>query len=146
LIVEDRPEVARIWRRYLEPLEMEIRWAETLADAKAQSRKLPPPDLILLDLRLADSKDEETLKSIKELTELNPSCAVLVLSGYVTSEITKLAIEQGAHQVIAKLSVQRADDLWNFIKTFLDKAPQSVQARMARTATLIEKLSKLPIM
>jgi DNA-binding NtrC family response regulator len=146
LIVEDRPEVADLWTRHLEPLQMEIRHALTLADAKILSKRVPPADLILLDLRLTDSRDENTLCAIKELTELNPNCAVLVLSGYVTPEMTKLAIEQGAHQVIEKQNIQRASDLWGFIKSYLGKAPQSVQKRMACTSDLIEKLSQLPIL
>lgn len=147
LIVEDRPEVALIWQKYLQPLEMEIRVALTLADAKIQSKVLPPPDLILLDLRLTDSKDTETLASIRELTAANPACAVLILSGYVTPEITEIAIREGAHQVMSKLAVDRAADLWGFMKNYLSKASPSVQKRMAHTSELIETLSsKLPLL
>lgn len=134
-----------LWERSLEPLGFDIRKAANLADAKIQAKRIPPSDLILLDLRLPDSNDASTIASIEELKALNPDCVVLVISGFLTPDLSKLAIEQGAASAIEKLSVTRAADLWEHFKRAIGNKGNGVQKRLACTMDLIERLSKLPL-
>ncbi len=142
LLVEDRPEVAHHWIRHLQSLNMEIKHALTMAEALLMANEIPPPSLILLDLILPDTYGaEQTLINIKKLTNGNPDCAVIVLSGFVTPDIANLAILQGAHRVMEKLDVRRAQDLWTAIKHTIDAGPKGFQACLRSTSNLIEKLS-----
>ena len=92
-----------------------IRWsiAETLAerghrvveassaDAAVQAvRDAPTPiDVVLLDYRLPDSNDLDLLANIRRMS---PDSAVLMMTAYGTPEVTKGAIDLGAHRVLNK--------------------------------------------
>lgn len=141
LIVEDRPEVSTMWANYLKDLNLQVRIAPNLASAKLLSKEIPPPDLIILDLRLPDAHDVDTLASIKELTAPNPDCAVLVISGFLTPALTKLALEQGAHSAMEKMDVTRGIDFWGGIKKMLENSPKNIGKRLKETGDLIERLS-----
>lgn len=141
LIVEDRPEVSTMWAHYLEELDMQVRIAPNLASAKSLSKEIPPPDLIILDLRLPDAHDIDTIGAIKELITPNPDCGVLVISGFLTPALTKLALEQGAHSAMEKMDITRGADFWGGIKKMLAVAPKNVGKRLKETGDLIERLS-----
>lgn len=146
LLVEDRPEVAAIWARYLANLKMEVKWATSMAQAIEMSDEIPPPSLLLLDLVLPDSREAEaTLINMKRLTRGNPDCAIIVISGFVTPEIASLAIMQGAHRVMEKLDVSRAQDLWLAINSTIAKGPKGFQACLENTRTLIDKLMRVAV-
>lgn len=142
LLIEDNEGVATIWRNSLLPLDMEIRWSASLADGIALCRKIPPPCLILLDLRLEDSDAIHTIKAIATLQNIAPNAMIMVISGFITPELGQLAIANGAHAVHEKLSMQRYQDLWNSIQVALNKAPTNVQTALSYTNNLIKQLTQ----
>jgi len=94
-----------------EPL---IRWslAETLADlghtiteagdGATALRALGEEegfDVVLLDYRLPDSNDLKLLATIRRLA---PKSAVIMMTAYSTSEVTRAALDLGAYQIIPK--------------------------------------------
>lgn len=95
--------------------EMLIRWsiAETLAqeghtvveasNAVAAVQALTdtpgPIDVVLLDYRLPDSNDLGLLANVRRL---RPDSAVVMMTAYGTPEVTKCALELGAHRVVNK--------------------------------------------
>lgn len=146
LIVEDRPEIAKIWTNALEEYaafgKIEIWHVDNLADAKRRSIEIPPPDLILLDLRLTDAKDIETLAAIREFKKGNPDLCVLIISGYLTPDLAKLAIEQGAHGIQEKMSITRTAELWAVINSAIQQAPPNARKAIPYLGNIIEKLSQ----
>lgn len=142
LIVEDQGGIRAVWRRALEPLDMEIWEADNLREALEMSSKIPPPDLILLDLRLGDSNDMSTIGAIPTFKKGNPDVVIIVISGYATPEIATLAIQQGAHGIREKLDMNRSAELWAEIQLALKSAPKGAQKALEFTSDLIAKLSK----
>lgn len=142
LIVEDSEPIARIWQECLEEIGMDTRVCGTLAEAKILARRIPPPDLLLLDLRLTDSfVPLKTVEGINELKANNPNMVVLVISGLITPEVAKVAIEKGAHAVIEKQALQTQKDLWMRIEEALKLAPPKAKDAMAYASSLIAKLT-----
>ena len=91
-----------------------IRWslAETLADlghtiseaadgssALRAVREEQPFDVIFLDYRLPDSNDLELLAAIRRLS---PQSAVIMMTAFGTPEVTRGAIDLGAHTIVSK--------------------------------------------
>lgn len=92
-----------------------IRWsiAETLVHAghtvveasnatmavQALTETREPIDVVLLDYRLPDSSDLALLASVRQL---RPESAVVMMTAYGTPEVTKGALELGAHRVVSK--------------------------------------------
>jgi len=56
-------------------------------------------DVVLLDLRLPDSKDLELLSALRRLS---PSTQVILMTAYGTPEIVQGAIDLGAFRVVGK--------------------------------------------
>lgn len=83
LIVEDNDLYAEIIERLVEPLrshfgQCTIRKVSTLAAALKEAQRIPPYDIILLDLTLPDSTIEET---INKISELESHSAVVIVTG-----------------------------------------------------------------
>ena len=92
-----------------------IRWsiAETLAheghsvieagDARSAMAALTQPDqpidVVLLDVRLPDSRD---LGLLADVRRLQPESAVVMMTAFGTPEVTKHALEMGAFGVVNK--------------------------------------------
>lgn len=143
LIVEDSIVVVEVWKEALKPLQLEIWHCDNLVEAKLLCQKIPPPDLMLLDLRLIDAHDIDTVRAIKDFKIFNPKLIILVLSGYLNPDLIELALKQGATDIEEKSKVMRRQDLWTSIQKALAKAPQDSRQRMKFTADLIEKLSSI---
>lgn len=141
LLIEDSEGVAITWKRALEEI-YEIKWADTLRKGVIMCSEIPPPKLILLDLRLGDSDDIATINAITTLQKLAPDCLVIVMSGYITPELLSLAIAKGAHGVHEKLSIKRSEDMWNSIQEAMLKAPPNVQKAAEFTRDIISRLTK----
>ena len=59
----------------------------------------PPPDVVLLDLRLPDARDFTLLERIRKIA---PSAVVVMMTAHGTPEITAEAIRLGARRVMNK--------------------------------------------
>jgi CheY-like chemotaxis protein len=97
LLVEDQPEQAFIWGRELDPLGAEIRMATTIASAIEMAKRLPPPDLIILDVKMPDAPgDRYSLVAIADFKRIYPDVIVIVTTGWPEERIRNLAQELGA--------------------------------------------------
>ena len=144
LIVEDRPEMARLWETNLHPLDLDIRVADSLERALSIMGGVPPPDLLLLDLRLTDSDEVNTVAHIQKFKKLNPLVIIIVISGFATPDIATAAIAQGASSVINKLEMQKQVTLWREIEAALDQIPQDSAAHkiFGYTSALLTHFTK----
>lgn len=143
LIVEDRPEISKMWQKCLEPLELSVIHASNLTEAYNQLKRIPPPDLVLLDLNLTETETAiHTVNQIAHIKTFNPDMVVIVISGVITQELATIAIQQGAHGVREKMDMANQVDLWRTIESSLQKAPQSTKNIFQHTQTLLDKMSK----
>jgi DNA-binding NtrC family response regulator len=143
LIVEDRPEIARMWRGNLDRLEINSIHVTNLTNAFHELDKIPPPDMVLLDLNLNIEEDANyTVTQIKEMKKRNPDLIVIIISGVLTPELTELAIRQGADGIREKLELRRQEDFWAAIKESLGKAPTKAKHAFTHPLEILEALSK----
>lgn len=141
LLVEDEAMVRELWERLLHPVSDEIRTAETLPDALAKMAMPPPPDLVLLDLRVPGSPSPEfTLQHIRQLKALNPHATVLVLTGVSDPSLPALARELGADGFSPKMSATSQDALYTAICDAM-RSPREGEPVYARSVELLDKLT-----
>lgn len=98
LVVEDNPSVAAMFVRVLSSVDCTVLTATSLAQALAAAAR-KRPHVIVLDLRLPDSGELETLDAI--LGHHNSS-RVIVVSGFSTTALTVQAMKKGAFHVFEK--------------------------------------------
>lgn len=136
LIVEDEPSVMGLWRKFLEPVATEIRQCGNLSEAIELMRKIPPPDLVLLDLRLPDSMEAAaTLARVPEFRAMNPKSVIMVITGALDSALPKIATEVGVDAFLDKGSVTGQTKLLQSIQAAC--ADSTIEERMA----IIHRLS-----
>lgn len=127
LLVDDDENCRILWKRMLTPMGAEIRLAGSVQEAVTQMSKIPPPDLILLDLKLPPFSAEHTLEAIKVLRQFNPNLSVIAVSGMGLDEILRI-IEATGVTVQGALS---KDD--NFTQARLLKAVEVALVRKGGT-------------
>lgn len=143
LIVEDSPEVGEIWSRFLKDAGYLVDVAPTMADAMVKIRRIPPHDLIFLDLSLPDTANkEETLKFIDVAKSVNPHVKLIVATGYATEQIRRLALEMGADDFREKNDMTSQVQLYRIIKSQFDHCRDSREA-VERQIWIQENLSRL---
>jgi CheY-like chemotaxis protein len=104
LVVEDHPESLELLRMMLEEEGYQVQSAETGRDAieavtspPADETPNPPPDLILLDLRLPDMNGVEVVRTLQEnLSEVPP---VVLISAEPPQVLKEAARSVGATPV-----------------------------------------------
>lgn len=142
LIVEDRPEIARIWGMHLEKLDIKTAYAATWDAAQAALKRIPPPDLVLLDLNLSTEHNAPFIvQQISFMKSYNPDMIVIVISGVLTPELAQIAVSQGANAVREKMDMQAQRDLWGAIEESLSAAPQQARGIFAHPLELITQLA-----
>jgi signal transduction histidine kinase len=102
LVVEDNPGDADLVAMALEEAEgapFEIEHVTTLAEALARVTGSSALDVVLLDLSLPDALGLEGLRRLKDVA---PEVPVVVLTGSVTREIGRAAIQAGAQDYLTK--------------------------------------------
>ncbi len=124
----------------LAPLEANFRYAGSVAEAMAQMSKEPPPDLLLLDLKLPPHSAGDTLNAIQALRQFNPQLSVLAVSGMKLDEVLRV-IEASGAMVQGFLSKDE-----NFTQTRLLKAVEVALVRKGKgnykdTMAMLEKVS-----
>jgi CheY-like chemotaxis protein len=146
LIVEDEAAVVDLYVRLLKDIAREIRVATCIAEIREQLKRLPPPDVVILDLVLKGPKGHSdaltTLEEIKAIQAANPDAVVLVISGNTNPEVVKKALELGVDQIVQdKTSVHTKEALCQEILTgFQHHGNTRTQSNNA--IRLIEMLTK----
>lgn len=143
LIVEDRPEVAIMYKRSLQELDYEVHIAFDLQSAFVVLGKTPPPDVVLLDLNLNEKENAQyTVHQVSRIRAYNPDMVLVVISGVLTPELVATAISQGADQVKEKLDMLKQVDLWKAIEDSYTKAPQSIKEKMSHQLELLQRFAR----
>lgn len=100
LVVDDEPLIRWSIAETLERIGHTVVEAEDADAAVRTLTEMPePPDVVLLDYRLPDSNDLALLATIRRLA---PGAAVVMMTAYGTSEVTRDAIKLGAYDVVDK--------------------------------------------
>lgn len=144
LIIDDHYELADLWRTFFAPLNVPVEIAGTMEEGIAAMRKVPPPDLIFLDLWLPDTDSAEaTLRNIVTLRKYNPNAVVVVVSGMTGDGIAKMALVMGADEFFHKLQMDSQVSLFRAVKSVLEKRRDSGQKTAEAGLLMIEALTAL---
>ena len=98
LLVDDEPEVLRLFRRILSAEGTEILAAGTGAEALAIARQTPL-DLVILDVKLPDGSGTEVLRLIRRIDAGVP---VIMVTGYGSAETVRASMRLGAFDYLTK--------------------------------------------
>jgi len=96
LIIDDDPNCAKLWERVLEGQADTFLTANSLEQAMERMSTIPPPDLVLLDLKIPPHGPEHTLSAIKAFREYNQDLKVIAVSGMTADEINAAVRASGA--------------------------------------------------
>jgi CheY-like chemotaxis protein len=114
LIVDDDPNCALLWERVLEGTADRFLSAHSISEAIAKMANIPPPDLVLLDLKIPPHGAEHTLAAIQAFREYNPELKVIAVSGMTVEEIN-LAIKASGAAVQAVIHKGDMDSQRNLL-------------------------------
>lgn len=145
LLVDDDENCRLLWSKMLAPMQADVRFAGSVIEAIEQMTKVPPPDLILLDLKLPPHQAEDTLQAIKLLREFNPQLSVVAVSGMKLDEILRLIETSGAmvQGVLSKDESFTQTRLLNAVQTALvRKGKGTYQDTMRVLETVSDALEK----
>ena len=142
LLVEDNPGDARLIEAYLgngNRGRMELRTCERLSEALDLVRR-QPPDAVLLDLGLPDSRGLETIDRLAAHTDGVP---VIVLTGRYDEEVALQAIQRGAQDYLPKGGFDE-ELLIRTIRYAVERsnAEKSIRASQERYRNLFEQANE----
>ena len=98
LLLDDDPDVRRVFARFLTANGFQIEESDTFA-AALRSFEAVRPDVAVLDFRLPDGT---ALDLVPKLKQLEPTIPLIVLTGYGSMELGVSLIKAGAEQCLAK--------------------------------------------
>lgn len=101
LIVEDEPHLAKFLQHYLTFEGFDVRVAGARAEIVAELRKLPVPDLVLLDVMLPDADGFDILLRMRQHPALQ-SVPVIMMTGKATREAVIKGLAGGADGYVTK--------------------------------------------
>lgn len=139
LIVDDDPNIVSVWIRLLRELKAEIRVAGSVDAALEQMRKIPPPDLVMLDLNLPPLSAVNTAKAICRFRELNPSVAVVAVSGMEREEMVKALTGVVVDSIQSKRDIATQPGLLKVIRETLDAKKRTSGQILQDMGDLIQK-------
>ena len=99
LVVDDEPLIRWCIAETLGAAGYAITEAQDAASALRALAAMPEPAVILLDLRLPDSNDLGLLRQIRNVA---PTAAVIMMTAFGTPDVTAGALELGARGVLTK--------------------------------------------
>lgn len=103
LLVDDDANCIELWTRMLKSLNATILFAQTIEQALIQMETIPPPDVVLLDLKIPPFTAPQSLLAIHAFRVKNPNLAVIAVSGMRLDEILR-AIEDAGVTVQGAIS------------------------------------------
>jgi two-component system response regulator HydG len=98
LVADDDPPVCEVCRDVAESLGLKVIEAATAAQAQERAEQ-ERVDLVLADLRLPDASGIELLERVKRE---QPHIAVILMTGYGSTEVAVDAVKRGAYDYLAK--------------------------------------------
>jgi two-component system nitrogen regulation response regulator GlnG len=98
LVVDDEPSILAAFRRAFQGSALQVRTAETVADALTAAGEYHP-DVIILDVQLPDMSGLEALAKLRELDARSP---VIFITGKSTTETAIEAMKLGAFEYLLK--------------------------------------------
>ena len=101
LVVDDEPDIVYMVKVILRSAGCEVTTAGGVAEATSMLADDEDPDLVLLDLRLADGDGMEVLEAMRSSGKLE-SIPVIILSAHATPSTSEKAIAAGAKGYITK--------------------------------------------
>ncbi len=123
LVVDDDPEVGRLFKRALQPERCTVDFVTTAEEALNLVRQ-KTYDLIFLDLLLPDMDGARTFAQIRKI---DPDATVVLVTGYPDSELVSKAMRHGAVSLLIK-PIPVAE---------IRKLARSVHKRVPRTSSVI---------
>lgn len=146
LIVEDDNGVQIVWKHFLRNLPVQVVCVSTLSGALAEMEKMPPPDLIILDLHLLDATAERTVQSIKEFSRINPHCVILVLTGDTDTKLRQAATALGADFYSTKMEIQSQIALFHAMEEAINRPNANRQAPpFQESVELLERITQFMV-
>jgi two-component system, OmpR family, KDP operon response regulator KdpE len=100
LVVDDEPDIVYMVKVILRSAGCEVTTAAGVAEATSMLA-VDDPDLILLDLRLADGDGMEVLDAMRSSGKID-SIPVIILSAHATPSTSEKALAAGAKGYITK--------------------------------------------
>jgi CheY-like chemotaxis protein len=143
LIADDDENIRILWRRNLQETGCVIDEAESIESAIEQMRRVPPPDILLLDLRLSDSNEDATLATIRLFKEIHPEALIIVATGYATDQIRARAAKFGADDFCEKLDLNSQAGLAKCLWAAIARHPRGSRESVEALGEFQEALSKL---
>lgn len=150
IIVEDDPSLSELLARFLSEFCDEVLTSLTLQDALEKMQRIPPPDLVTLDLAFPDSSVESTISQIHKIRRFNDQSVILVISGMVDPIDEERVIQAGADKVLLKQSlIPMASSTRGFLGNLYDavraiiKQPVRYQNNLLILELIAERLAKV---
>jgi len=98
LVVDDEVEVVRLLKNFLTSKDYEVYTALNGSEAIACVKEVRP-DIVLLDIIMPGIGGIDTLKEIKKI---DPTTAVIMVTGLIDEELANKSIQLGAFDYITK--------------------------------------------
>lgn len=142
LIIEDDKFLRELIVKNLTPVAKSIITASNWEEAQPHLKAIPAPNLITLDLGLPDLLPKQTLEHIHIIKQMAPDSVVVVLTGMLTFDQLKQAIEYGADAALEKsLDIVHRH---KFLQTLNDVIRGLIRQpfKYQKNITLLEQLSE----
>lgn len=136
LLVDDDPSILLSWRRQLSTLGVNILTATSIAAAIDQMRRIPPPDLVLLDLVVPPHGARETVEEIATLRAFNPDLVIIAISGMEKDEIAKVVANARVEAMVSKHEAKTQVELLRIFKAALAKGTNSGELLLRVSETI----------
>ncbi len=140
LIVEDDPVMSEMLKGILIAIGDEVFVSHTIEDAGLQMLRIPPPDIIFLDLIVPPFTAEETLSKISTLRKPNPKALIIVLTGSMQEKIEQASFASGADAFLHKNDMRKQSDVWRALKAAIDRRVSAGEQIFEATAEVLKTM------
>ncbi len=139
LLVDDDDSIVMLWSRYLAIEGIDLRVAKNVAEAIGQMQKIPPPDLVLLDLILPPYGPIQTMEAVDELRQFNPNLKIIAVSGMDRDAIMKVIKGFAVDGMVCKRDTMSQAGLLSAIQPMIEKA----QSGIAGSSKILSQLEEM---
>lgn len=145
LLIEDDPALAGLWVQYLTQHGVEVEAVMKINDGMEAFARIPHPDLVILDLRLPDSRSAmDTLDFVPKMRAIHPGAMILTATGYATPELAQKAVRVGVDAFLDKCVMGTEKGCMEAIAAFLKRPTASSRESAEGNLGLIERLTPEP--